>query len=75
MQLDSGHNKHRPSSRFTGETFKQFQNLQLPNFELHELFDRPSESRNYFPSMNMENVIEKYKRFQVKQLFEKVRKQ
>ncbi|CAD8127581.1 unnamed protein product [Paramecium sonneborni] len=54
------------SSKFTGETAKQFMRnpLEMPNIEFYQSFEKSNQFSDYFPSYNVDQAIESYKQYQ-----------
>ncbi|CAD8108449.1 unnamed protein product [Paramecium sonneborni] len=54
------------SSKFTGETAKQFMRnpLEMPNIEFYQSFEKSNQFSDYFPQHNINQAIESYKQYQ-----------
>ncbi|CAD8097888.1 unnamed protein product [Paramecium primaurelia] len=54
------------SSKFTGETAKQFMRnpLEMPNIEFYQSFEKSNQYSDYFPQYNVDQAIESYKQYQ-----------
>ncbi|CAD8213775.1 unnamed protein product [Paramecium octaurelia] len=54
------------SSKFTGETAKQFMRnpLEMPNIEFYQSFEKSNQFSDYFPQYNVDQAIESYKQYQ-----------
>ncbi|CAD8106953.1 unnamed protein product [Paramecium primaurelia] len=54
------------SSKFTGETAKQFMRnpLEMPNLEFYQSFEKSNQFSDYFPQYNIDQAIESYKHYQ-----------
>ncbi|CAK67792.1 unnamed protein product (macronuclear) [Paramecium tetraurelia] len=54
------------SSKFTGETAKQFMRnpLEMPNLEFYQSFEKSNQFSDYFPQHNIDQAIESYKQYQ-----------
>ncbi|CAD8115842.1 unnamed protein product [Paramecium primaurelia] len=54
------------SSKFTGETAKQFMKnpLEMPNIEFYQSFEKSNQFSDYFPQYNVDQAIQSYKEYQ-----------
>ncbi|CAK69458.1 unnamed protein product (macronuclear) [Paramecium tetraurelia] len=54
------------SSKFTGETAKQFMRnpLEMPNIEFYQSFEKSNQYSDFFPQYNVDQAIESYKQYQ-----------